>query len=190
MDFFENERIPAMHFSNSTSLDKDMNLEQKVFILRDTKNGKERLLPFTESLCNVLIQYCACRNRLNPNRVKPYFFITARGRKCNSAQIYKVFRHILKEAQIPFKGSHSGPNVHQLRHTFAVRSLLQMVRDGMDMYCSLPILSTYLGHQSIEATSNYVRLTTEIYPELTHNAQDLLINVFPCLKNESDHENN
>jgi integrase len=171
-------------------LDKDMDLEQKVFILRDTKNGKERLLPFTESLCNVLTQYYAHRNRLNPNQAEPSFFITARGRKCNSAQIYKVFRQILKEAQIPFKGNHYGPNVHQLRHTFAVRSLLQMVRDGMDMYCSLPILSTYLGHQSIEATNNYVRLTTEIYPELIRNAEDLWINVFPCLKNESDYENN
>lgn len=59
----------------------------------------------------------------------------------------------------------------------------------MDMYSSLPILSTYLGHQSIEATNNYVRLTAEIYPELIHNVEDMLVNVFPCLKNECDYEN-
>jgi len=171
-------------------LDEDMNLEQKVFTLRDSKNGKERLLPFTESLCNVLCQYRLHRNRLNPNRVLPQFFITARGRKCSSGQVYKIFRQILKNAEIPFKGRHYGPNVHQLRHTFAVRSLLQMVRCGMDTYCTLPILSTYLGHQSIEATNNYVRLITEIYPELIHNEEDLLINVFPCLKKENDYENN
>ncbi|MDD4190265.1 MAG: tyrosine-type recombinase/integrase [Mangrovibacterium sp.] len=170
-------------------LDEDMDLKQKVFILRDTKNGKERLLPFTKSLCNVLLQYRTHRDRLNPNRYEPYFFITARGKKCNSGQIYKVFRLVLKKVGIPFKGNHYGPDVHQLRHTFAVRSLLQMVRNGMDMYSSLPILSTYLGHRSIEATNNYVRLTAEIYPELIHNVEDMLVNVFPCLKNECDYEN-
>jgi integrase len=171
-------------------LDEDMNLEQNVFILRDTKNGKERLLPFTKSLCNVLTQYRAHRDRLNPNKTEPHFFTTVRGRKCSSEQVYKAFRSILKAANITFNGKHYGPNVHCLRHTFAVRSLLQMVRDGMDIYCTLPILSTYLGRQSIEATNNYVRLTIEIYPELIHNTEDLFINVFPCLKNESDYENN
>ena len=64
-----------------------------------------------------------------------------------------------------------------------------MVKNGMDMYCSLPILSTYLGHQSIEATNNYVRLTTEIYPELMSDIdQNLLVNVFPCLKNDDAYE--
>lgn len=170
-------------------LDEDMNLERNLFILRDTKNGKERLLPFTDSLKEVLAQYKRHRMRLVPCPKSPQFFLSARGRKCTGEQVYKVFRHLLEEAGIPFKGKHNGPYVHHLRHTFAVRSLLQMVRNGMDMYCSLPILSTYLGHQSIEATNNYVRLTMEIYPELMSDIdQNLLVNVFPCLKNDNAYE--
>lgn len=168
--------------------DQDMNLEQRVFILQDTKNGKERLLPFSESLSIVLKQYVYHRDRLNPNKSTPWFFVSVRGKKCCSEQIYKVFRYILKKSGIPFRGNHYGPHVHSLRHTFAVRSLLQMVESGMDIYCSLPILSTYLGHQSIEATNNYVRISTEIYPKLIHNVENLFINVFPCL-NSDNYEN-
>ena len=170
-------------------LDEDMDLDKKVFVLRDTKNGKERLLPFSESLQDVLIQYRCHRNRLIPNPRNPQFFLSVRGRKCKEGAVYDIFRHLLKESGIPFKGGHNGPYVHHIRHTFAVRSLLQMVKAGMDIYCSLPILSTYLGHQSIEATNEYVRLTTEMYPELmTDIDENLLVNVFPCLNNDDAYE--
>jgi integrase len=160
----------------------DINLTHNYLVLRDTKNGKERLLPFTQSLATVLKQYAKHRDRLNTPKEDGYFFNTARGRKCSPEQIYKVFRKILDKAKIPFKGGHHGPRVHDLRHTFAVRSLVSMVENGMDVYCSLPILSTYLGHQSLEATNHYVRLTAEQHPGLMHNFEDIFINVFPSLK--------
>lgn len=56
----------------------------------------------------------------------------------------------------------------------------------MDIYCSLPILSTYLGHQSIEATNNYVRLTVEMYPHLVQNVDAIFTNVYPSLRNEDN----
>jgi len=162
--------------------DDDIDLENMFFILRDTKNGKERMLPFAESLKGVLTQYRYHRDRLNPNRKEPYFFLSARGHKLREEGVYKVFRKVCSAVGIPFKGGHNGPYVHHIRHTFAIKSLMQMVRNGMDVYCCLPILSTYLGHQSIEATNNYVRLTSEMYPELVHKVEDELINVFPYLE--------
>ena len=160
----------------------DINLTYNYLTLRDTKNGKERLLPFTESLSAVLKQYAEHRDRLNPPKENGCFFITIRGRKCNPGQIYKVFRKVLDKARIPFKGGHYGPRVHDIRHTFAVRSLASMAENGMDIYCSLPILSIYLGHQSLEATNQYVRLTAEQHPGLIRNLEDIFINVFPSLK--------
>ena len=160
----------------------DINLTYNYLTLRDTKNGKERRLPFTESLSAVLQQYIKHRGRLNPHKENGYFFITARGRQCNSGQIYKVFRKVLDNAGIPFNGGHYGPRVHDLRHTFAVKSLASMAENGMDIYCSLPILSTYLGHQSLEATNQYVRLTSEQHPGLIQSISNIFINVFPSLK--------
>jgi integrase/recombinase XerD len=66
-----------------------------------------------------------------------------------------------------------------LRHTFAVHSLAKMAEEGMDLYCSLPILSTYLGHQSLRATNNYVRLTSEMYPELIRKIDIIGFDIFP-----------
>jgi integrase len=76
-------------------------------------------------------------------------------------------------------GNHHGPRVHDLRHTFAVTSLAQMAESGIDLYCTLPILSAYLGHQSLSATDSYVRLTAGMYPGLLKDIDMVCLNVFP-----------
>lgn len=164
--------------------DRDMDLKNNIFILRDTKNGKERVLPVDDTLGEVLSQYRRHRNRCNPQRMSTTFFSTYRGHQCKPENIYKVFRKLLEQAGIPFKGNHYGPRLHDLRHTFAVRSLKQMVDNGMDIYCTLPILSTYLGHQSLEATNHYVRICTEMYPGLIHSMEGVFNNVFPSLTHD------
>ncbi|NLC03829.1 MAG: hypothetical protein GX787_06050 [Tissierellia bacterium] len=50
-----------------------------------------------------------------------------------------------------------------ISHTFAVHALEKMVAEGRDIYCALPILSTYLGHRGLESTEKYLRLTTEAH---------------------------
>jgi integrase/recombinase XerD len=55
-----------------------------------------------------------------------------------------------------------------------------MVRQKIELYCALPILSTYLGHASIEATERYVRFTAEVYPEILNTV--VLFHLFPILK--------
>lgn len=66
-----------------------------------------------------------------------------------------------------------------LRHTFCVNALLKMSEAGMDLYYSMPVLSTYVGHQSIEATNKYVRLTAEMYPDLLDKVNTTYKYVFP-----------
>lgn len=88
---------------------------------------------------------------------------------------YIVDLQILIQANIP----KDRIRLHDLRHTFAVHSLAKMAEEGMDLYCSLPILSTYLGHQSLRATNNYVRLTSEMYPELIRKIDIIGFDIFP-----------
>lgn len=54
-----------------------------------------------------------------------------------------------------------------------------MADTGVDLYASLPILSNYLGHQSIGATNHYVRLTAHMYPSLINDINITSLNVFP-----------
>ena len=79
--------------------------------------------------------------------------------------VYGRFRRILLESGIPYKGKGNGPRLHDLRHTFAVHTLQQWGTQEEDLTAMLPVLSVFMGHKSIAATSRYLRLTAEAYPD-------------------------
>ena len=162
--------------------DEDVNLENNYLIVKDTKNGKERLIPMSESLSSVCREYVKYRDMMPVHRKTPYFFVSLNGSKCKSGGVYWWFRKILSNVGISYKGNHQGPRIHDLRHTFAVHSLAAMAETGIDLYCALPYLSTYLGHQSIRATDGYVRLTAEMYPGLLKDGDTICLNVFPKIE--------
>ena len=72
--------------------------------------------------------------------------------------------------------------LHDLRHAFSVHSFVAMAESGLDLYYSLPLLSEYLGHQSLEATDKYVRLTSDMYPKLLSNVNTICSYAFPEVK--------
>lgn len=159
---------------------KDVNLEEKYIIIRNPKNGRDRMLPLSNSLADVCIRYQNCR--LRAHGPDDYFFTKKDIQRCSTDTLYEWFRNILWKAGIPHGGRGVGPRVHDLRHTFSVHSLAAMSKAGLDLYYSLPILSKYLGHQSLEATDKYVRLTSEMYPELISGVNNICAYVFPEVK--------
>jgi len=56
--------------------------------------------------------------------------------------------------------------VHEIRHSAAVHSLIKLTQEGVDIYCSLPLLARFMGHRKVLDTETYVRLTQEMYPEV------------------------
>ena len=160
----------------------DVKFEKRHILIRKTKNGSERIVPINGSLCEVLQQYASYRDKIPVRHVSSpnsFFFIKTDGRYCNAQSIYKWFRLLLAECSIPYVGNHHGPRVHDLRHTFAVHALVQMAHNGMDLYSSLPIISACLGHKSLSATEQYVRLTSEMYAELVDQCSPVNAFVYP-----------
>ena len=177
----------GLRISEALSLkNNDINLKDNYLIVKDSKNGKERMIPFSDSLSTVCKDYISQRN-LIPAKITGTdpFFVSLQGKTCNSKVVGKWFKRALRIAGIP-RNDH-GPRLHDFRHTFSVHSLAQMAESGIDLYCALPVLSTYLGHQSLEATNQYVRLTAEMYPGLLKDADLVCLNVFP---NIARHETN
>lgn len=168
--------------------EKDVNLSENYLVLHDTKNRKDRLVPMSNSLSDVLKEYKTYRAKLPLIIDEEFFFVSLAGKACrNDGIIYTWFRVILRDAGIPHRGKHLGPRVHDFRHTFSVHSLVKMQNEGFDMYCSLPILSMYLGHDSIETTNNYLRLCESMYPELIKKIDVDNMNVYPKLfEDETD----
>ena len=163
---------------------KDVNLTENYLIVKDSKNGTQRMIPISESLSAVCNDYVRHRALLplSLSENDP-FFISLKGTACTEDAVYRIFQDIIKMAGIPFIGNHHGPRLHDLRHTFAVTSLAQMAEAGVDLYSTLPILSTYLGHKSLSSTDNYVRLTAEMFPGLLKDIDMVCLNVFPDIKN-------
>jgi site-specific recombinase XerD len=156
--------------------------ERKYIHIRKTKNGSERIVPICDELEKVLQQYLSYRNRMpikSADYPDSFLFIKPDSTYCNAQSVYKWFRELLSACHIPYKGNHHGPRVHDLRHTFAVHSLVQMARNGQDIYNCLPILSTCLGHKSLAATEQYVRLIEGMYPELLEQCSPVSAYVFP-----------
>lgn len=153
---------------------QDVNLKEGYLRVKDSKNGKERLIPISASLVSVCKQYVDYRNHLPLEKIPTYFFIKLNGRKCSGHSIRHWFSECLRQVGIPYTA-----RVHDLRHTFAVTSLATMAEAGVDLYVSLPILSHYLGHQSLESTNHYVRLTAQMYPDLIRNIDMICLDVFP-----------
>jgi integrase/recombinase XerD len=156
---------------------KDVSLPEGYITVRNSKNGRDRRLPFSDSLKQALVQYSD--NRFGGHMPNDYYFTKKNQDRCCGNSVYIWFRKILFKAGISHGGRGSGPRIHDFRHSFSVHSLKAMSEAGMDLYYSLPVLSNYLGHQSLEATDKYVRLTSDMYPELIQHMNNLCSYVFP-----------
>jgi integrase len=173
----------GMRVSEALSVrNRDVHLDEHYIHLRKTKNGSERIVPVSGSLDAVLRQYTGYRDRMPVKGVSSgegLLFVKADGTGVSQGAVYANFKKILDTCGIPHIGNHHGPRVHDLRHTYAVHALVQMGHAGMDLYTALPILSTALGHHSLAATEQYVRLTCSMYPELEEQCSETNAFVYP-----------
>jgi len=108
-----------------------------------------------------------------------YFFEVSPGVPYTSGSCYNRFRSFLEEAGIRSKGRGRGPRLHDARHTYAVYALDHMVKQGMDIYCALPILSSYMGHRTIESTEKYVRLVPSFHNDIIDALKPIYNGLFP-----------
>lgn len=162
--------------------DKDVNTAEKHVIIRESKNGMERLVPVSGSLAEVCDRYR--KTRKGSQIGSGLFFTKDDGSPCGQHTVYTFFRDALWKIGIPHRGRGLGPRVHDLRHTFACHALAAMAASGADLYHALPILSTYLGHRTLESTDKYVRLTAEMYPDLLKKENDISADIFPEINEE------
>lgn len=154
---------------------EDVDLLRGCIVIREPKNGCDRKLPISDSLLEILNDYRGSIDRLGED----YFFQSKFKEKVHGRTVYYWFRKILYIAKISHGGRGNGPRIHDFRHTFSVHSMVMMSECGLDLYYTLPILSRYLGHKSLDATEKYVRLTASMYPDIVRKADEICGYVFP-----------
>lgn len=159
-----------------------VDLKNGIVTIHGSKFNKDRLIPMSPSLNQYLEKYSAKIHGVSAP--EDFFFMKKDKTALSSNTVYKNFRKILWQSGISHGGKGRGPRMHDFRHSFAVHSLNKMVREKIDLYCALPILSTYLGHASITATERYLRLTEEAYPGLLDTVDRVCSYVFPEVTNK------
>jgi len=156
---------------------KDVDLHEGFFRLKVTKGNKERIVVMSSSLHTLMQRYADMTfHMLTEN---DFIFTNRYGQALRRDWVEDLHERLLAMANISAlseNGYHK--RLHDWRHTFAVHAFKQMVDSGMNMYVSLPILSAYLGHSSIAATENYVRLATVLYPYLQERFNTVLDKLF------------
>jgi integrase len=146
---------------------RDIDLRAAVLTVRGSKFGKSRLVPLHTSSLNVLADYLARRERCwAPRPVSPYVFVSSRGTRLDSGEIHRTFYALSRQIGLRGPSESHGPRLHDLRHRFAVTTLLRWYRSGEDAERRLPVLSAYLGHVHVSDTFWYL----SAWPELLREA--------------------
>jgi integrase/recombinase XerD len=154
----------------------DVDLDRGILTVREAKFGKDRLVPPALPLVQRLQRYAASFGTRRPDA---FFFPSSSGGPCSLEAVYCVYRESLLRCGIPHAGRGKGPRVHDLRHAMAVHTLLRWYREGADLDAKLPVLATYLGHQSLAGTQRYLHLTAELFPEIAVRANTAFGDVIP-----------
>lgn len=140
----------------------DIDWSQQLLVIRDSKFGKSREVLVHTSTLRALAVYLDSRDRLRPDGDPHSVFISTRGTRLGHATFYPTFRAVLRLAGLEPPPPLRPPRAHDLRHSFAVKTLLGWYRDEADVAVRMPLLSTYLGHVDPVATYWYLSASPEL----------------------------
>lgn len=152
----------GIRIGEAIKLDRgDVDWVEGVLLIRESKFGKSRLVPLHASSMRALEGYARLRDRRQPRSRQPSFFVSLAGTRLLYAVVGRTFRQLIDNAGIG-AGAPSVPRLHDLRHTFAVRTLIGWYRAGNDVQTKIPLLSTYLGHRDPSSTYWYLSMAPEL----------------------------
>jgi integrase len=128
--------VTGMRLSEAIDLKcDDVDLDAGVLTIRLTKFGKSRLVPLHPTTSAALRDYAQRRDTHLPTRRTPHFFVAERGGPLLHQYVHRLFWRLSREIGLRRPGDHAGPRVHDLRHRFAICTLLRWYREGMDVEC-------------------------------------------------------
>lgn len=144
---------------------EDFQSAEQLLFIAEGKFRKARWVPLSPSTCQALQQYVHKRLQMTPCSPDSPLFLNQRSRRLHQCTVNYTFRHLLRQCDIQHS-KHTGPRIHDLRHTFAVHRLLAWYRDGEDVNARLTWLATYMGHVNVHSTQIYLQATPELLEQV------------------------
>jgi integrase len=151
----------GMRIGEALALERgDVDLDRGVITIRHAKFDRERLVPLHESTTGALRRYATQRDHLSPTPRPTVFFCSAAGTALSRSAVDKVFRDIT--IAVGLCTATVRPRVHDLRHSFAVRTIVEWQRSSVSVDQHIAVLSTYLGHVAPSDTYWYLSASPEL----------------------------
>lgn len=141
---------------------EDIDEDQLLLIVRHAKGGG-RKVPLHETTVQALQHYFDGVDRHFPEPASPSVFVSIRGTRMNKDSIHATFPHLIDMAGLTGRGQRPRPRPHDLRHSMAVRQLIDWHQQGVDIDARIPLLSAVLGHSDPASTYWYLQAAPELF---------------------------
>ena len=150
----------GLRVGEALALDRrDVDVSRHTLIVKRSK-GRSREIPLHASVVAVVATYRARRDARHPSARSDALFLTeARGTRLQYQDVGKAFRQLRRKIRwekAPL------PTIHDMRHSFAVRTFVEWLRAGKDVNVEMPALSAYLGHAGPSSTYWYLSAVPEL----------------------------
>jgi integrase len=180
--------VTGMRVGEVVRLDRDdVDLEQGLLTIRNSKFGKSRQVAVHASTVDALAAYARRRDERQHRRdgrrhhhppSEASFFTSTTGTRLLRDNVSTVFPCLVRDAGLANAGQGRPPRLHDVRHSFAVRTLIRWYQQGLNVEQQLPLLSTYLGHVAPHSTYWYLSAVPELL-ELIADRLDTAAGVRP-----------
>jgi integrase len=155
--------VTGMRVGEAISLDRgNADLDNGILIIRNGKHGKSRLVPVHDTTARALRDYLRTRDRLCPDARTPAVLVSPAGTRLLYCNVHATWKKLAASAGLRPRSAACRPRIHDLRHSFAVRTMLDAYESGLDGQAVLAVLSTYLGHADPKATYWYLTASPEL----------------------------
>jgi integrase len=145
--------------------DEDFDPGRGLLLVRHAKLGRHRLLPLHPTTVTAVQAYRQLRDRHFPRPHSQALLVSSTGTRLIRRKIGPTFASLARQAGLASRSGNCRPRPHDLRHSFAVATLLDWCRDGGDVAARMPLLSAYLGHCDPRHTYWYLTGTPELLAE-------------------------
>jgi integrase len=155
--------VTGMRVGEAISLDcVDFDPVNGLLTIRNGKFGKSRELPLHPSTVTALGAYLGRDDRPRQSPHSPALFVSIGGTRLLYSNVQPTFHKLVGQAGILPRSAACRPRLHDIRHGFAVLTILDSYRDGGDPGAQLALLSTYLGHVDPGKTYWYLSAAPEL----------------------------
>lgn len=155
--------VTGLRLGEALALNReDIDKKHLLLVVRHAKGGG-RKVPLHETTLRALQHYFDCVDRHFPDPMSPSVFVSIRGTRMNEDSIHATFPLLIDQAGLTGRGQRPRPRIHDLRHSYAVRQLIDWHQQHADVDARIPLLSAVLGHSDPASTYWYLQAAPELF---------------------------